>query len=199
MFKCLSSFYFNRALRLARKAQISGATQNIIKAVCYDNDNLEAWNLAGLCYYRLGKYKTAEYCWGQSVDKCREGNVAVSWLADLKNTMEETFPYFSKVITFYQDKKYGQAAGSLSKEICSRFDLSTDLLNYLGVLWMLDGKKNAAFNCWTTVLSIDQSNDHARLYLEGMKNSLSYKLYVWKERLFIWGKKLFKRNEKKEK
>lgn len=184
MTKNLSRFYYNLALQLAREDQLGPAVQNLAKAVSYDSDNIEVWNLAGLCYYRLGKYKTAEYCWTQSVNHHQEENPAGEYLADLKSNLEETGPYFSQVTSLCLHEKYRQAACILSKEICCRFDLSTGLLNFLGVLHILDGKTNAAVKCWTTVLSLDKSNTGAKLYLEDMENRLSYKLLKWKERLF---------------
>lgn len=183
MIESLSRFYYNQGLQQAREDRIGAAVQNLAKAVSYDSDNIEAWNLAGLCYYRLGKYKTAEYCWTRSVHKRREGNAAGDYLSDLRNTLEETGPYFSQVAALCGHKKYGQAAGILSKEICSRFDLSAGLLNLLGVLRVLDGKTGAAVKCWTTVLSIDKSNAGAALYLSEIKHRLGYKLLKLKERL----------------
>ncbi|MCR4442861.1 MAG: hypothetical protein QHH10_11065 [Peptococcaceae bacterium] len=192
MFESLSRFYYNQGLRLARKDRVGAAVQNLAKAVSCDSENLEAWNLVGLCYYRLGKYKMAEYCWTRSVDIRREGNAAGDYLADLRNALEETEPHFSEIAFLCRNEKYRQAAGTLSKEICSRFDLSVGLLNCLGVLWALGGRTNAAVKCWTTVLSLDKSNTDARLYLAEMENRLSYKFLKWKERLF-------KRNEMKDK
>ncbi len=191
MFKNLSLFYYNKGLRLAREDEIEPAVENLAKAVCYSSDNIEAWNLAGLCYYRLGQYKTAEHCWMRSVKQRREGNAAGDYLADLRNTLEETYPYFTQVASLCRDEKYGRAAGILSKEICGRFDVSTGLLNFLGILRVLDGKTRAAVKCWTTVLSIDKANADAARYLEDMEKRLSYKLLKWKERLF-------KRNDIKE-
>jgi tetratricopeptide (TPR) repeat protein len=184
MIESLSRFYYNQGLHQAREDRIGAAVQNLAKAVSYDSDNIEAWNLAGLCYYRLGKYKTAEYCWTLSVHKRPEGNAAGDYLADLRNTLEETGPYFSQVASLCGYEKYGQAAGILSKEICSRFDLSAGLLNLLGVLRILNGKASAAVKCWTTVLSIDKSNAGAALYLAEVEHRLGYKLLKLKERLF---------------
>ncbi|NLI93095.1 MAG: hypothetical protein GX434_13175 [Peptococcaceae bacterium] len=184
MFENLSRSYYNQGLRMAREDQIGPAVQSLAKAVCYHSDNIEAWNLAGLCCYRLGKYKTAEYCWTQSVNKRQEENAACGYLADLRKALEETAPCFSQVASLCRQEKYGQAAGILSKEICTRFDLATGLLNFLGVLQVLDGKMNEAVKCWTTVLALDKADPDAGLYLEDMEKRLSYKLLKWKERLF---------------
>lgn len=184
MFKDLSFFYYNEGLRLAREDHIGPVVKNLAKAVSYNSDNIEAWNLVGLCYYRLGKYKSAEYCWIQSMNKRRERNAAADYLANLTNSLAEADKYFSQVSSFCEQKKYGQAAEVLNKEICSRFGQSAGLLNFLGVLRVLDGKTNAAVKCWRTVLSLDKSNTDAVRYLEDMEKRLSFKLLKWKERLF---------------
>lgn len=187
MFEKLSRFYYNKGLQLAREGQISAAVQNLAKAVSYDRNNIQTWNLAGLCHYRLGRYKTAEYCWRRSLEQRREENTAGEYLADLSNALAETAPYFSRVASLCGDKKYKEAAGVLSKEICSRFGLSAALLNYLGVLHALDAQINAAAKCWTTVLALDKSNADAKRYLEAVEKRPLYrlgcKLFSWKEKL----------------
>jgi len=184
MFENLSRFYYNKGLRLAREDQINPAVKNLVKAISFSSDFIEAWNLAGLCYYRLGKYKTAKYFWTQSVNKRWKENAASEYLKDLRNDLEEAEPYFSQVASLCREEKYGEAAEVLDKEICSKFDLSTGLLNLLGVIQVLDGKIYRAARCWRTVLSLDKSNTDAPRYLEDMEKRLSYKLYKWKERLF---------------
>lgn len=183
MIEILSRFHYNKGLQLANADQLSEAVQELIKAVSYDSNNVDVWNMAGLCYYRLGKYKTAEHCWTQSIDKCREENPADDYLTDLRNTILETAPYFSQVASLCKQKKHGQAAGIVSKEICGRFGPSVELQNYLGVLRVLDGKINAAAKCWTTALSIDKANTVARLYLKETENNLNYKLFKLIEKL----------------
>ncbi len=183
MIESLSRFYYNKGLGLAREAHMSGAVQCLAQAVSYDRENTEAWNLAGLCYYRLGQYKTAEYCWTRSVEQRPAANKAAAYLEDLQGKLEEAAPYFSQVASLCEHKKYRQAAGILSKEICSRFDLSAALLNYQGVLHVLDNKTGKAAKCWTTTLSIDKTNAPALRYLEAVENRLSYKLLKWVDKL----------------
>ena len=190
MFKSLSHFYFNKALQQARDEQISTAVQHLAKAVSYDRQNIEAWNLAGLCYYRLGKYKTAEFCWTRSINERPAENGANAYLADLTGSFEEAAPYFPQVAFLCEHKRYGEAAGIMSKNICSRFDAATALLNYLGVLYVLDGKISRAVKCWRSVLAMDRTNTTALRYLEGIENRPSYRLHQWKERLWqrLWQK-----------
>ena len=192
MFDNLSRFYFNEGLRLVREDQVGPAVQNLSRAVSFNSENIAAWNLAGLCYYRLGKFKTAEYCWSASVHKRREENPAGDYLADLSSALKETASSFSQADCLCRQEKYSQASRILSKEICSRFDLSTGLLNYLGVLQLLGGKTSAAVNCWRTVLSIDKSNTTAARYLADVEERLGFKLL---NKLLKWKERLFKRND----
>ncbi len=184
MLKNLSDFYYNKGLQLAKDKSLGSAVQNLGKAVSYNGGNIEAWNLVGLCYYRLGMYKKAEYCWMFSVNKGSEGNRASDYLIDLRNCLEETAPYFSQVDTLWRQKKYQQAARVLSEEICSRFDASAGLLNLLGILLLLDGRVTGAVDCWTKVLSLDRSNIDAARYLKEVESGLRYRLLAWKEGLF---------------
>ncbi len=184
MIESLSRYYYNRGLEEARARQIGAAAQNLAKAVSYDSGNIHAWNLAGLCYYRLGKYKTAEYCWTQSLQHHHEGNAAANYKQDVSKNLEEARPYFSQLSTLCEEGKYRQAATVLDQEICSRLGPGADLLNYLGVLLVLDKKINAAVKCWRTVLSMDRNNGAAGPYLAAMENRLSYRLLAWKERLW---------------
>ena len=197
MFENLSLYYYNKGLQQARESRISTAAKTLVKAVSYDRGNIQAWNLAGLCYYRLGEYKSAAYCWTQSLQQLPENNRAAAFLADLQNALEETDPYFSHVASLCRQQKYRQAAGILSKEICSRFALSAALWNYLGVIHLLSGRTTAAVKCWQTVLSIDKSNVAAARYLEAVEHRLSCKLLMWKEKLWMRRAKAAQKDDSK--
>lgn len=197
MFENLSLFYYNKGLQQARESRITAAAKILVKAVSYDRGNIQAWNLAGLCYYRLGEYKSAAYCWTQSLQQLPEDNTAAAYLADLQNALEETGPYFSRVASLCRQQKYRQAAGILSKEICSRFALSAALWNYLGIIRLLNGRTIAAVKCWQTALSIDKFNVAATRYLDGVEHRLSCKLLKWKEKLWIRTAKATQKDDSK--
>lgn len=183
MFEDLSHSYYNRGLRLAREDKITAALENLVRAVSYHSDNISAWNLAGLCCYRLGSYKTAEYCFSQSVSRCPRGNAAAGYLLDLGQALAEAAPHFSQIASLCRQEKYGDAARLLKREISGRFDLSVGLLNYLGLLHMLDGRSGAAAECWQTALNIDKSGVAAPLYLASVKKHPGYRLTALLNRL----------------
>jgi tetratricopeptide (TPR) repeat protein len=184
MIKNLSAAYFNTALQLARDNQPGRAVTTLLKAVNYDSENTEAWNLTGLCHYRLGNYKSARYCWQQSLQHAPAENPAAFYLNDLNGALSETAPWFEEVTSLCRQKKYGPAATIFRTKICSRFPPSVHLLNYLGVLKMLEGKTKEAGKCWSDALSLDKENADAVRYLNELENRLSYRLSRLTEKIF---------------
>jgi len=184
----LSQVYYNRGLELARTACLKEAAASLMKAISYDTDNISAWNLAGLCYYRMGKYKTAGYCWAHSANRCREANKAATYLADLKMALKETGPSFNRLSKLCADKKYRHAAKVLSKEIIPRFDSSEDLLTMLGVLRLLEGKPGLAVECWEKALTVNKESPAALRYLDEIKHRTGYRFGRIKDRLFSFTK-----------
>ncbi len=180
----LSQVYYNQGLELARAACLQEAVSSLIKAISYDTDNISAWNLAGLCYYRIGKFKTAGYCWAHSANRSREGNKATAYLADLKVALKETGPSFKRLYKLCADRKYRKAAAVLSKEVIPRFDSSEDLLTMFGVLRLLEGKPGLAVECWEKALTVNKRSPAALRYLDAVKQKPGYRVGWIKARLF---------------
>lgn len=170
MFEQLSRMYYNRGLELARAARLKEAVLSLIMAISYDRSNNYAWNLAGLCYYRMGKYTTAGYCWTTSINYGQEANKAADYLADLKTTLKETEPSFTQLNKLCAGKKYRHAAEVLSKEIIPRFDRSDHLLTLLGILRVLEGKPGLAVECWEEALTVNKMSPDALRYLLAVKH-----------------------------
>ncbi|MDD4113491.1 MAG: hypothetical protein PHC56_10755, partial [Herbinix sp.] len=74
----LSYHYYNIGLERARNNEITHAVDALSIAVALKDDNIPAWNLLGLCYYRLGKLPTAEYCWITSLYSSNGINVNIA-------------------------------------------------------------------------------------------------------------------------
>ncbi len=176
--------YYNRGLELARAACLKEAVSSLMKAISYDQDNIAAWNLAGLCYYRMGKYKTAGYCWAHSVNRNREGNKAAAYLAELNQALKETSFSFNRLYKLCAEKNYRHAAAVLSKEIMPHFDSSEDLLTMLGVLKLLEGKPGMAVECWEKALAVNKRSAVALRYLDAVKQQPDYRFGWIKKRVF---------------
>ncbi len=187
----LSQIYYNRGLQLSRAAFLHEAAASLIRAISYDPNNISAWNLDGLCYYRMGKFKTAGYCWAHSVNRSREGNRALAYLVDLKMALQETGPAFNRLNKLCADKKYGHAAAVLKKEIIPFFDAAEDLLTMLGILKLLEGKPGPAVECFKKAVAVNKRSPAAWRYLAVAKQKPGYRFFRIKARLinFIkgWG------------
>lgn len=164
MFERLSRCYYNRGLELAHEDHISEALENLSRAIGCDTDFVEAWNLAGLCCCRLGKYRTAQYCWQRSLEK-KKDNEAVGYLADINDTLSKFAPLFTKLAFLCEQNLIQEAEAYLETEIINRMDISADPLNLLGLLQLLGGKTETAVKTWNSVLAIDKSNPDALKYL----------------------------------
>ncbi len=174
----LSRIYYNKGLELSREACLHEAAASLIKAVSYDPNHIAAWNLTGLCYYRMGKFKTAGYCWAHSVNCTRENNKALGYLADLKLALQKTGPAFDRLYKLCAEKKYGQATAVLKKDIMPCFDAAEDLLTMLGILQLLEGKPGPAVECWEKALVINRNSPAAWRYLAAVKQKPGYR-YLW--------------------
>ncbi|MFO7953105.1 MAG: tetratricopeptide repeat protein [Bacillota bacterium] len=184
----LSRIYYNRGLELAREDYPKEAVLNLRKAISYDPDNISAWNLTGLCYYRMGKFKTAGYCWAHSVNRNRETNKATDYLVDLKAAFKETGPSFNRLYKLCADRKYHQAAKILNNEIIPHFDASEDLLNMLGILRLLEGKPRMAMDCWEKALTVNKKSTAALCYLNEVKQRPGYRFGLLKDKLINFKK-----------
>lgn len=183
MLETLSRRYYNLGLRLAREGEISAAARVLARAVSYDGANQEAWNLAGLCYYRLGSFQTALLCWTRSLSPSAEGNPAAACLSDLRRALAESAPHFAAVTALCENGKHARAAALVEAEIRPRLGETAALLNFLGVLYALGGKPSAAARCWKDTLSLDRGNPSATAYLSAVQHHPACRLLELKERL----------------
>lgn len=184
MFENLSRYYYNKGLKEARERQISLAVRSLASAVSFDSKNCQAWNLAGLCHYRLGSYKTARWCWQKSMELQPAANGAAAYLDVLEQNLQLAETSLNKVASLAAQKKYREAARILQEEICSRFDFAAALYNYLGVLQVLGGKPGEAAQCWESVLKIDSGNAAAERYLAALERSFGYRWKQFKKWIF---------------
>ncbi len=169
MFEELAKYYYNQGLTLARATKPSQAVSSLQQAVFYDQTNYLAWNLLGLCYYRLGSYQMSRFAWQQSLAQNSQTNPAREYLEKLTAAIIKTEPVFKQVTELLQMKKYHQASQLWQEKFLPEFDPATASLNYLGVLQSLAGKKKAARQTWQAVLQIEQENQTACHYLQASK------------------------------
>ena len=165
MFDRLSHYYFNKGLENAKAGMISAAVENLRKSLSYNISNTEAWKLIGLCFYRLGSLSTAEYCWTSCL---RYGEADASVEEYIKNTRAvavKVKPYMEELFQLSSKKKYKKASSVFRKNIIPVLNSQADVFNYLGILYMLSGRKRKALKEWKKALLIDCSGVSAVRYL----------------------------------
>lgn len=81
----LSRLYYNKGLELLHTNKINDALIVLKKSISLVDTNISAWNLLGLCYYRLCRFKMAEYCWKESLKVDTYGTKQMSIL---KNSVQ---------------------------------------------------------------------------------------------------------------
>lgn len=170
MIESLSRLHFHRSVLQARTGRISEAIQSLTGSLRYDPDHIEAWTLAGLCYYRLGLYTMARRCWNDSLHRRPEENVSALYLAALNPALEQGEPWFKQAEECIERRAYGRAAEILEGRIIPLFGPSDRLLCKLGLLKALEGQITQAAQCWEQALTINLNNTEAERYLDEIKN-----------------------------
>ncbi len=169
LFEKIFSFYFNKGLESAKNNNISLALDSLTKALSYNPYSTDALNLTGLCLYRLGRFKNAEFYWLRSIEIDSTSNQALSYLGDLKKSMENLESEYSVVMDLLEKKNYRKALGLFDEKVYAKFSKSVDILNFLGILNLLSGNNRQAIKIWKEVLIIDTMNYDALSYLTVVK------------------------------
>ena len=84
MIKRLADYYYNTGLTYVRKNEISAAIEKLLQSLALSRENINALNLLGLCFYRMGEYEKANKFWRESLLIEGTDNPASYYLAELE-------------------------------------------------------------------------------------------------------------------
>ena len=162
----LSAYYYNLGIVEATRNNLTNAANFLQKSVCYDSTNVNSWNLLGLCFYRIGKFPMAEYCWTESL-KNGDTNHAMYYLDSIGNSeMKEAVSCLSKAIRLAKCGEYKQSLSILEENKQIPLIKSPQLINYMGILKYLSRNKLAAKADWKKAAQLDKSDIRPTTYLE---------------------------------
>ena len=161
----LSRHYYGKGLECAREGKISAAVDELRKSVGYAGGNAQSWKLAGLCFYRLGRLAAAEYCWTMCLKYANNDPAAAEYLDDVRKTSGKVGPFMEEISGAISGKRYGKAARIFRRNVLPVLDGQADAHDYLGILYMLSGRKKKAAKEWKKSLAIDRSGMHAAWYM----------------------------------
>lgn len=151
MFDELSDYYFLKALDLAKNADLSGAVWHASASMGINKEREDCRRLAGLCYYKLGNYTMAEYCFNNSE----------YYIENIKELISRKKELMSSIKELADKKHYKRAAKELEKVA----DKSINEYNYLGCLYAILHKKEKAIECFLEAYKEDKYNKDTLHYM----------------------------------
>jgi len=185
----LSSFYYNNGLSYACSHNVTLAVEWLKKSVCYNRRNTTAWNLLGLCFFRLGNFGMAEYCWIESV-KNGDPVEAPRYLDNIKGVGSTGYSALKKALALSSTGRCKKALKILDEEVPDGLKKSAALLNYTGILKYVAGRKKEAVSIWQEAAAMDVSNPQSNLYLRFAGSPGKRTAGILKDILFrMFGKK----------
>lgn len=155
MCKKLSDFYFSKAFYLAKNANLTDAVIYASISLGLDAENTQSQILAGLCYYQLGNYAMAKYCFRHSP----------YYMDHMKDPISQKECELELIRQLTEKKQYKKAAHLLEKNT----DKSICQFNYLGCLYAVLEEKDKAVNNFLKALNGDCKNTDALFYLRNME------------------------------
>ena len=164
--------------------------------------NIDARNLLGLCYFRLGRVADALIQWTISYKLKRTDNIAVDYIAELESARESAAMYeaieqYNEALSYANQGNTDMAILNLKKALEKNKGL-VDAMNLLSLCLIERGRETEAFKLSEKVLKIDSSNPIALRYNQLLKpeKRLFFKPKItdsrprekkdWKRGLFLW-------------
>lgn len=169
----LSNSSYNKGLMLCNDDRISEAVVALRESLEFDKKNIDARNLLGLCYFRLGRVAEAIIEWTISYKLKRTDNIAVDYIADFESdrksaAMYEAIIQYNEALSYANQGNTDMAILNLKKALEKNKEL-IDALNLLTLCYIERGRENDAYKLAERVLKIDISNPIALKYSSLLK------------------------------
>jgi tetratricopeptide (TPR) repeat protein len=169
----LSIRYYNRGIVLAKEGKYTEAVHSLRKSVALKKDNIQAQNLLGLVYYKLGRVTDGILHWQISLKYQKSGNDALKYIQDCSYSVKEmskidAVTAYNKALHSIKLDNVDLAVMSLKKalELNSSF---VDANILMALCRMKQGNISAAIRLLEKVLRIDKENEKAVAYLKELK------------------------------
>lgn len=166
----LSNYYYNLGLDLANEGKITKAIVELEKSTSIYKDNMDAINLLGLCYFRIGRFTEGLNEWIYSTNKFEFDNVAFDYLDKLDKD-EEFVKLINQCVESYNRCLDLVDANNIKVAILQLQKIAEKIPEMIEpqlLLVMLRIKENDYINALRDVkkvLVIDDDNERALKYL----------------------------------
>ncbi|MBA1336041.1 MAG: hypothetical protein HPY66_1862 [Firmicutes bacterium] len=165
MMDVLGEYFYIMGAGLSRERRISRAVEALEAAVALKGDHWKAWNLLGLCYYRLGEFSKARRAWNRSIRLQQWDNPALEYMYDMTNpAFIEILRRYNKALELAAGKKYRQAGDMLERTLPGLPPL-VSYVNLLGLCRYGQGKTKTALKLWSHAAELDRENPDAVRYI----------------------------------
>ncbi len=157
--------YYNKALEIAGENHISAAITELKRTLYFSLSDPTVWNLLGLCYYRAGSYKSAQYCWQQSLDIESEQHDIQRYQQELALYIGDFYPVIKEIEELTERGEYKKAARLFETKLIGDYQPSAALLLYAGIIQYLAGKRGRAVKYWAEAAEVDRTDRQAAVYM----------------------------------
>ncbi|MDO4301720.1 MAG: tetratricopeptide repeat protein [Clostridia bacterium] len=169
----LSNISYNKALFCCNENRITEAIAALRESLEFDKKNIDARNLLGLCYYRLGRAADALIEWTISYKLKKNDNIAVDYIAELEsareaNAMYDAITQYNEALSFANQGNTDMAILNLKKALEKNRELA-DAMNLLALCYIERGRESDAYRLSERVLKIDSTNPIALRYYQLLK------------------------------
>ncbi len=169
----LSVVSYNKAIECCNEDRITEAVTALKESLEFNKKNIDARNLLGLCYYRLGRVADALIEWTISYKLKRTDNIAVDYIAELESAREANAMYdgitkYNEALSFANQGNTDMAILNLKKALEKNKGL-VEAMNLLSLCYIERGRETEAFKLAEKVLKIDSTNPIAMRYYQFLK------------------------------
>lgn len=169
----LSILSYNKALQLCEEDRISEAASVLRESLEFNKKNIDARNLLGLCYLRLGRAADALIQWTISYKFKKTDNIAVDYIAELESDrktpdMYEAISLYNEALSLANQDNTDMAILKLKKAIYKSKGF-VEAMNLLALCYIERGRESDAYKLSEKVLELDITNETALKYYRMLK------------------------------
>ena len=166
----LSGLYYNSGLEKAQVRDLSGAADELLRALKFDKMNTDARNLLGLVYFEQGEVVSALSEWVVSENLKPEENLASYYIADLRkdanrlDVINETIKKFNIALGNAKSGNEDVAMIQLRKILAQNPKL-IKAYHLLSLLYIKEGEYDRARRLLKKAIGIDKTNTTTLRYM----------------------------------
>lgn len=166
-----SALCYNEGLKKAKVRDLSGAIDELSKALKFNKYNMEARNLLGLVYFEIGEPVNAMAEWVISKSLISEDNMADGYLKELQgdpktlNRMDSATKMYNQVVNYLRHGDYDLAKIQLKRLVNSNPGMIR-ARSLLALMYIKDGEYRAGRKELVAAGKIDVGNPTINTYFQ---------------------------------